>query len=244
MNGSQVKEQPEDSTGPLRYVWVLVATLILVDVAAALVFVAAPSSSTVRGYFVSEDSLIENLTAGVFIGSSLLALFFLTSRRVRSKKSRMWLATLSALGLLAFLDEISFGERLLDIDMPVLGDTKIDAVHDLVDLGLNQLDRLQSDQAQLVLLVLVGGTVLLLAMMLRHGIRIRESIVTDRYYPVYLVAFIAILLGCSALALDTERFSFRGAKALEECFELNVALSLLASCLIVLAIETRSVADN
>ena len=235
----RINEHVEGTTKIPRHARLLLATLVLVDLIAAVVFVTAPSAGTVRGYFISEDSLIENLTAGLYLCTFSAALLLLTNGRLRNRKSCKWLGALSVLGLVGFLDEISFGERLFDLKMPVVGDTKIDAVHDLVDLGLSQVDRLGSEQAQLVLFVFLSGLVLLCAAILKYGKSIRETIIRDRYYPLYVVALIVVLLGCSALALDTERFAFRGANALEECLELNVALAMLASCFMIYTIEKR-----
>lgn len=223
----------------IKYAWLFVGTLFIVDVIAALVFITAPSASTVRGYFIREDSLIENLTAAFYFCAFASALFLLTNRSIRNRKGRNWLTALSALGLVGFLDEISFGERLFDFDMPVTHGTKIDAVHDVLELGLSLPVRLESDQKQIILLLLLTGLVLSLVAILKYGKRFLKFVITDRYCPIYLVALIFVLLGCSALILDTGRFPFRGFNAVEECLELNAALALLASCFIIYKLETQ-----
>lgn len=218
-------------------VWLLVAALVLIDLVAALIFITAPSGGTVRGYFVHEDSLIENLTAAFYLFTFFAALLLLKNQRVSSVNSRRWLIMLSAVGLLGFLDEISFGERLFDLAMPVLGDTKIDAVHDVVELALNQAAGLGSGQKQLLVLILFCLLALAFVAILKHAGRLWGSIVTDRHLPLYVLLTGFVSLGCAALILDTGWFRFRGAVALEEFFELNAALVLLTSCLSIYEIE-------
>lgn len=221
----------------MKYVWLFVATSALIDVIASLVFIAAPSAGTVRGYIVNEDSLIENLTAGLFLCTFLFALVLLNTRRITNKLNFKWLILLLALGLIGFLDEISFGERLLGLEMPVLGATKIDAVHDIFELGISLTPRLASDQQLIILLVLFGGLVLSIVAILKYGKRIRNAAIADRFYPLYLVILFFVLLVCSALMLDTGRFPFTGHKAVEECLELNAAMALLTCCFIIYKLE-------
>jgi hypothetical protein len=217
----------------------ILATITLVDVIALLVFISAPSAGTVRSYFVREDSLIENLTAGLYFCAFASALILLTNRRIRNRKSCTWLTALSALGLVGFLDEISFGERLFNFDMPVVRETKLDAVHDVVELGLSLTIGLETDQKQLVMLFLLSGLALSLVAILKYVKRFWKSVITDRYFPLYLVGFIFVLLGCAALMLDTGRFPFRGFNAVEECLELNAALTLLTACFMIYKLETQ-----
>ena len=115
----------------MKYVWIYIGAIALIDAIAGVVFVSAPSDGLVRGYFVSEDSLIENLTASFYLLTCLFALVLLNIRSTRTMRGRKALMLFSVFGLIAFLEELSYGERLFDIEMPVLSGMKIDAVHDL-----------------------------------------------------------------------------------------------------------------
>ncbi len=223
----------------MKYVWLLLATSVLVNVIAILAFISSPSSGIPRGYFISEDSLVENLTAGLFFCTFLFALVLLKTRSMKNKFNRKWLILLLALGLIGFLDEISFGERLLDLEMPRLGATKIDAVHDFFELGLNLTINLITHHQLLVLLLLLSGLILSIIMILKFGKRFWESAIADSNYPLFIVMFIFIVLIFSALILDARLLPFSGYQAVEELFELDAALALLASCFIIYKLETN-----
>jgi hypothetical protein len=81
-----------------------------------------------RRIIAGEDRIVETATALAFLGSFLYVLIpYFTTRKTSHPKSHVFV---SLLGMIAFLDEISFGERLLDLQMPHLGSVKIDGVHD------------------------------------------------------------------------------------------------------------------
>ena len=223
-----------------RYAWLLVATLFLIDAIAALIFVSAAAESDIRGYFTEEDSIVENLTAFLYFCTFLFALLLIRNRELRNGTSYRWLVALSALGLFGFLDEISFGERLFNFAMPRMGDTKIDALHDVIELGFDQAQRLASDQKQLIVLLLMVGLVLSIVALLRYGGRLWASIVADQYFSLYLVILIFAFLGFFSVMLDAGPLQFRGAMAVEECVELNASFALLTGCLIIYKVGRRA----
>lgn len=238
MTGIAVRKNPrqffgKSSMSPNHYIYLFAATSALIDIVAGLVFVFSPYSGTVRGYFLNEDSLIENLTAGVYFCTFLLALNFLVTRRITSNVYRKWLILVFTLGIVGFLDEISFGERLFDLEMPVLAGTKIDALHDFFGLGVSLMDRLISQHLLIAVLLLLTGLVIFSIAILKYGKRFWHVATVDGSYPVFLIIFIFTVLVLSALILDANLLPVRGDRALEEMFELNASMALLTSCFII-----------
>ena len=214
----------------MKYVWIYIGAIALIDAIAGVVFVSAPSDGLVRGYFVSEDSLIENLTASFYLLTCLFALVLLNIRSTRTMRGRKALMLFSVFGLIAFLEELSYGERLFDIEMPVLSGMKIDAVHDFFSLGLDLTLSLAAVNQLLIFLGFLTVLVLSAAAIFMYGKRHWEAAVAHQFYPAYLMALFFVVLIIFSLIIDTGLFEFPGFRALEECLELNAALALLMSC--------------
>lgn len=100
--------------------------LLLVAIAGiALLFVALPEACT---WLMREDGLVENLSALFFFGTFVASIYLWFSRRAHTR----WIWFAGGVGLLGFLDEISFGERLFNLRMPAWDDVKFDAAHDIL----------------------------------------------------------------------------------------------------------------
>ena len=82
---------------------------------------------------IKEDGLIENISAILFAAAFLISLIHWP--KIRRKEGATTFVFVGILGLIGFLDEISFGERLFDLTMPVIYEVKIDALHDFFYLG-------------------------------------------------------------------------------------------------------------
>lgn len=223
----------------MKYVCLFVATSVLINVITMLVYISASPYGIVRGLIAEEDKLIENLTAVLFFCTFLFALLLVNTRGIVDRFNRKWLILLLALGLIGFLDELSFGERLFDLEMPVIGGVEIDAVHDFTEFGLRLTLILITDYQLAFSLVLLGGLVLSIVAILKYGNRFWTAVIADRHYPLYLVMFFFMVLIFSALSLDTGQYPFRGYQVVEECLELNAALALLTSCIIIYKLATN-----
>ena len=86
---------------------------------------------TIRPVIFEEDKLIEWLTALVFLFTGIIGL----RRFWPSRRNDFFLLAVALFGVLAFLDELSFGERLFDLEFPRILGTKLDSVHDLIFIG-------------------------------------------------------------------------------------------------------------
>lgn len=76
----------------MQYLWIFIALSVFINGTALLVFISAPEAGTVRGYIVSEDSFVENLTAALFFGTALFATALLLYRQHLSRPDRNWLS--------------------------------------------------------------------------------------------------------------------------------------------------------
>lgn len=96
--------------------------------AATFLSISAAMNLSQSVQFYQEDGLIENLTACLYLFGAVNGAFHYVRQRQKS-----WLllivATLSAV---AFLDEMSFGERHFGVSPIMTENHKIDGVHDLM----------------------------------------------------------------------------------------------------------------
>ncbi len=159
-------------------------------VSCALLSAAWPAA---RPILFHEDRIVEWATVIVFFGAFLTAIrsWFIGPR------DDLLVASVGGLGLLGALDEISFGERLLDLSMPVVAGVKLDAAHDLLDLA-RVIIRETSETPYLVAGV---GTVAVLAALLgiawllaRSGFRWGTRTGRIRIAMAVLLVAIAVLL--------------------------------------------------
>lgn len=82
-------------------------------------------------FIIEEDHLVENISAFSYLTAFFLGLWILTS--FSSWRKLSWLVTI--IGLIGFLDELSFGTRFLEFTEPELFDKNINAVHDIITIG-------------------------------------------------------------------------------------------------------------
>ena len=228
----------------VKYVYFFVATLFLINAISLLIFIVSPGSGTVRGYFLNEDSLIETLSAGLFFGAFLLAFMLLAACNEKNQFHCRWLILLLVFGTIGFLDELSFGERLFDLEMPELAGVKIDALHDFFNLTLTLIFKLISHDQIFALLLILIGFVLSILGILKYGKRIWYASIKDGSFQVSLIMLMFIAFIFSALLLDAELLPFWGSRALEEMFELNAAMALFTSCLVVYKLGINKIPYN
>jgi len=174
--------------------------------------------------FINEDRFLENLTAVLFICVFALGLFFVA--RLRDKGKRRAYSAIPLAGLLCFLDEISYGERLFHIKrLPGLRGIKIDGLHDLVYIGFMAIkeDATLTFYAFLSLLLALG-----LFLVLRHGHRLSDRVkrLLEDYPPLRFL-WRAICFLILALLFDLDIMQTRFLSFAEELTEMNVALALL-----------------
>ena len=107
----------------MNYVRYYIIIVVIDTLSACAVYIFFPNY---RNYLLVEDSLIENLSAFFF----LLTFFVAFSLAIKKKGNKRALFLISAIGILGFLEELSYGEELFDLSMPRIFDKKINGLHD------------------------------------------------------------------------------------------------------------------
>ena len=214
--------------GPVRPSGLLMV-IVAVNVAVLVLYAVAPRW---RAPLLREDRGVETATALLFLASFLVAAVGLVRRSPDRYRALLFVG--GGLGLIAFLDEVSFGARLFGWSMPEMsGGGEFDGAHDLVVLAY----RLGSEAGPVVLgalLVLVFATAVICALRWRAPLTARWGrIVTE---PV--LRWFALCVGGLGLAsiVDLRDGTFPHLGLAEEMLELNAGWALLLSML--LAVRT------
>lgn len=180
-----------------------------------------------RRYLLNEDSLIETLSAVFYLISFFLALLFFFKSNIHRKP----LIFISAVGLLGFLDELSFGERLFGFNMPYIYGVKIDAAHDFFSLGYKVIREFTHSYPIYVFLLLGVGTIMVTIVTLRYRYELRDIMSNIYLKPPFILALFFTILVFSALLIDLDLVHHRALLLVEELFEMNAGIALLFCCL-------------
>ncbi|MEM9117873.1 MAG: hypothetical protein AAGD09_08335 [Cyanobacteria bacterium P01_F01_bin.56] len=206
-----------------------------------------------RDSWIQEGSLLENLTALLAFNSFLVGLYFVL--KLKNKRHQRLYIVLPILGLITFLDELSFGEDIVEFDRPTIGGMEIDSLHDFVSLFFKKfiLSENRNENGyilSLIIIIIVLAILTLLGIFYRYR-KHRSNFRTDiglkkvgQGYPPLLFLGIAILFGLFAFTVDLRILQFRGAKFLEELFEMHAAFALLMACFSIKALSKKSSLPN
>jgi hypothetical protein len=180
-----------------------------------------------RGPLFGEDRLVETATALLFLAAFIVGLAFLIAHR--SRRYRVLLLIASSLGLLGFLDEISFGARLFGWSTPEMpGGGEFDGAHDLVIL----IYRVGAEADPIVIAAICATLVLTSLLCIRYWyaqvLSLTHRMLTDPAYGLF-----ALFVGGVAMAavLDLDIGLLRHLGPVEEIVELNAGLALLLAVL-------------
>ena len=77
-----------------------------------------------------EDHLLENLTIGLLLGTAFFGFINWKQREANTTA----IAIYTILAFIGFLDEVSFGQRLIGFTPPMAGGTSLDGFHDLANM--------------------------------------------------------------------------------------------------------------
>jgi hypothetical protein len=203
----------------MKLVRIYLVLFSLTLVAACVIYTSIPAY---RDYLLLEDSLIENLSALFFLLTVVIGLLF----ALKSEKHRKLFILVSVVGLLAFLEEISFGERIFAIDMPYLGDVKIDSLHDFFFL----FDPSDFHAPYFFLLAGCGAIVAGIAAV-KYRRKLKEIIVCIYQNPPFILALIFASIVLVTLVIDLDMVEHEFLFMVEEILEMNAAIALLFCCL-------------
>ena len=205
----------------IKYVWIFITISVLTNVIHFLLYI---NMLKPRIGIYDENGPIENLTYGFFLLTFLLGLFLLRNPRMKEKFTRKWVLFLVIIGLLGFLEEISFGLNWLGpfgYERPRLGGFKIDAIHDFIGLGYKH-----GGVFSLIIIIPVA----LLISAIHYRKKIWESVSIKRYHSLYLLMSFFVTLVFASIIIDLEIIVLPNgmrSSLVEEILELNAALALL-----------------
>lgn len=159
---------------------------------AVLVYFFVPA---LREALSQEDHLVENLSAALF-----LVCFLLGSVRALklNSPSRKILLFVPLLGLFAFLDEISYGQRIFNWDTPIINEVSVENVHFILPLLRNLLWPYLPHLAQVILAVAVFLGAYLLALRAKLA---GQALARVQRRVLYLFFIVTIVSGIGALIL-------------------------------------------
>lgn len=214
-----------------RRLWQAFALLVPMNlIGALLVWHYFPDS---HDSFLKEDQAVENITASLFFFAFILGSINLC--RVRSIPNVLFYFPIPLIGLIGFLDELSWGERVSRKHAPVMikDGVKIDGMHDflvLIDRTLNPIlsENVSSFLARYSFLALLICTWLLCS---------AAAIAVRRRFPalLFLIPAVAFVFVGKYLDVREKIQVWIGPYQLrivtEEMMELNGALSLLFAAL-------------
>jgi hypothetical protein len=181
---------------------------------------------------MAEDRTVESVGAAFFLLTAIV------SARAVAQGRRALCLLIGGLGLLAFLDELSFGERVLRFEAPVIHGVKIDAVHDVLSLSWAAVG---DPRTYVALVALTGLAVCASAFLLRHRLGGVRAMLADPATPL-LCASATLIAGAQFIdygfgkhvlrtVLGWDRYQLVRASQFEEAAELMGAVLLLLAAL-------------
>ncbi|WP_150132305.1 hypothetical protein [Prosthecochloris sp. GSB1] len=207
-----------------RYVRGFAAFFALSMLVAAGSFLLIPHA---QGYFLEEDSLIENLTVLLSFFAFLLGVVY----AFENPGERKYLLFIALCGFLGAMEELSFGERLLHLDMPQLGKYKLDGVHDLFYVTYKNVKNLSRSHGIIVYPVLAAAVLSLAVYLVRNTGKIRARITASQRADYVVLVIACVVMVLASQVVDLDEFDGDFLFMLEEMFELNAAAALIAACL-------------
>ena len=199
-----------------------IAFLVLATIVLLLTVALSPE---IQEHLSKEDGWIENMTILVLLGTTTVGVFS-RSKKPLGKRAFIFISFTS---FLAFLSEISFGERLFNLDMPHAGGKQLDGVHDLLHM-LQKIYIINGNYHPTE--TLITTTILLaLAATLIYTARSKISKLNNylKTLKIRSIVAYAISFALVAQALDLGIIVHENHRILEEILELLAALCLAAS---------------
>jgi hypothetical protein len=207
----------------MKYAYLYLVVFVINKLMALVVYVLLPDYVCL---IMDEDSLVEYTSALIFLYAFIMA----GSSFLKSKEYRKAVIVVFVIGLLGFLDEMSYGERLFGIETSYIYDIKIDGLHDFFLVGCIMLNKsLHSHALYLCPIALVAAAALLITLY-KYRLILIKAIVTKYIYPPYIFLFFFIVTIFPALIIDLDLLDLDLLYMLEELLEMDAALALLFFC--------------
>ncbi len=195
----------------------------------SIVYIAFPQS---RVLYIGEDMLIENTGALFFLTTFLLGLLFLPNQK--GEKGFKALIIITLFGLIGFLEEISYGERIFNLNMPHYFGVKFDAIHDLFHVASMELYELLGNSKIILISIFITVLIVLSLALLKYKNRLLQ-------HPYFLFLFLSFVLGFVASIIDLVLFDKKWLFLFEELLEMNAALALVFAVLSIFALDSEKI---
>ena len=173
-----------------------------------------------------EDHLLENLGTGILLGT---AFFGLINRKQRQANTTA-ITIYTILAIIGFLDEVSFGQRLIGFTPPMAGGTSLDGFHDLANMFRKIISinlKYHPTQTFIILSVLLSSLLILAFKFKLKIYGVYKNL--KKLKLVYVVLSIILAIALSQM-LDLKIINLSWSQCLEEILELIAVLGLL-TCL-------------
>ena len=181
-----------------------------------------------------EDHFLENLSTGLLLGTAFFG--FINWKQKQANTTAI--AVYTILAIIGFLDEVSFGQRLIGFTPPMAGGTSLDGFHDLANMLRKIISvNLQYHPSQTII-VIVAFLSLFLIFTFKHRSKIRSVYKHLKQLNLEYVVLSIILAIFLSQLLDLKAINLSWSTCLEEILELIAALGLL-TCLATTVKESR-----
>lgn len=188
-----------------------------------LVYALIPDA---RPYLLGEDKIVETISALLFLAAFVIGL---PRVFVLRRERQYWVLVLATfLGLLGFLDEMSFGGRIFVIDYPRIYDVKFDGAHDLFYFAAKTVKVLADKFGYIIYIsIIAAGAFIPTFIMIKKYAAVKKfyCIIVD-YTPYYFMAIFCCFIFL-ALLIDLGFIMWKPLILLEELLEMNAALALI-----------------
>ena len=181
-----------------------------------------------------EDHLLENLSTGLLLGTAFFGLINWKQRQANTTAITVY----TILAIIGFLDEVSFGQRLIGFTPPMAGGTSLDGFHDLANMFMKIISvnlEYHPNQTFIVLATLLSSFLILILKFRSKIYRAYKHLKELKLVCVTLSITLAILL---SQLLDLKVINLSWSTCLEEILELIAVLGLL-TCLATTVKESR-----
>lgn len=201
----------------MKLVWMNIGVFCACMIVAYGVYFLFPDQ---HGLLLLEDSLVENLGAVAFLASFVVGLLLF----MKSTEYRKSIAVVSCIGLVGFLDEISFGIRFFHFENFRIYGVSIDGAHDLFYLLARLIDTFSLPMIAGLFLV---GIVTIALFIFRYGKRVLAGLLNRYEKPTLIIVGLFGVQLIVAMVIDLEIVRNDMLFVFEEQLEMNAAISLV-----------------
>ncbi len=177
-----------------------------------------------RHFIAGEDRVVENLSALFFLAAFVFALVLLRQKKARRRP----LIVIAVLALAAFLDEVSFGGRIIGVEFPEYYGTRFDGFHDVVTIAFDSALIQVGNWLFPILFIAICAAGTLIFLWCRNHLSQPGQL--SAYLDEYFFGGLFCIFLSVAIVIDLHIVKWDHLGLFEELLEMNAALVLLFYC--------------